>query len=411
MNLSLYGYSRATTPHLQAWAARGVRFERALSAAPWTLPSHSTMFTGRWPHEQSSTWRVALDDRWPTLAETLRDRGYVTGGFVGNLQYCSRYHGLDRGFVHYEDFPVTVTEAMLSTSLGRALTNSVWLRHAIGYEDVVGRVRAVGLDERFLRWTEDHGDHPYFGFINYYDAHQPFMPSEEFERPFAATLPRKNDVKSYALHEIQRWSQDGWTPGQIRREMDAYDGSIAELDADIDRLLGELDRRGALANTIVVITSDHGEQFGEHGLTSHGNSLYSQLLHVPLVILAPTVQAGTVVRDPVTLRDLPVTILDLAGAGRASIPGASLLRRPDSGDTERAPGILAEVVRPDGKAMTSVAAGEYHLIRNPDGSEEFFRLGTDPMEEHDARGDAKPETVARLRAALNSLPEQPRFKP
>ncbi|MEP6571590.1 MAG: sulfatase [Gemmatimonadota bacterium] len=407
MNLSLYGYSRSTTPHLQEWARRGVRFDRALSAAPWTLPSHSTMFTGRWPHEQSSTWKTALDGRWPTLAETLRDRGYLTAGFVGNLQYCSRFHGLNRGFNHYEDFPVSATEALLSTSLGRSLTNSLWFRHLTGDEDVIGRVRAEHLDDRFLDWESGHGDKPFFGFINYYDAHQPFMPAEDVERRFAGPTPRKNEVKWYGLHEIQRWTQDNWTAPQIQREMDAYDGSIAELDQDIDRLLRELERRGDLANTIVVVTADHGDQFGEHGLMDHGNSLYTQLLHVPLMILAPgRVPSGAVVDESVTLRDLPATILDLAGAGTTPIPGNSLAARWNHNASAEPQPMISEVVRPDGQPMTSVADARYHLIRNPDGREELFAAWEDPTEKRNLLPDSAPAPLAGLRRILDGLPPQ-----
>jgi arylsulfatase A-like enzyme len=104
--VSTYGYARETTPNLDRFAATGVQFERALSTAPWTLASHASMFTGHYPHELSVAWDKPLDETFPTLAEALRARGYVTGGFVANY-YCSFEFGLNRGFTHYEDFAVS----------------------------------------------------------------------------------------------------------------------------------------------------------------------------------------------------------------------------------------------------------------------------------------------------------------
>ena len=105
-NLSLHGYGRRTSPSLERLAARGVRFDQAFATAPWTLPSHSSLFTGRWPHELTADWRVPLDETYPTLAEYLAAQGYDTAGFVANLDYCSRETGLSRGFAHYEDYPI-----------------------------------------------------------------------------------------------------------------------------------------------------------------------------------------------------------------------------------------------------------------------------------------------------------------
>ncbi len=102
--LSLYGYHRPTSPALEALAKGGIRFDEARATAPWTLPSHASMFTGRWPHELDASWRTPLGTKFPTLAEYLGSRGYATAGFVANVEYCSSEFGLDRGFTHYEDY-------------------------------------------------------------------------------------------------------------------------------------------------------------------------------------------------------------------------------------------------------------------------------------------------------------------
>ena len=112
--MSLYGYERETTPNIARFAQQGVVFDRAMSPAPWTLPSHASMFTGHAPRDLSADWRVPLNLQYPTLAERLTEHGYLTAGFVGNLAFASRESGLDRGFTHYESFLVTVANIMSS---------------------------------------------------------------------------------------------------------------------------------------------------------------------------------------------------------------------------------------------------------------------------------------------------------
>src|SRR5262249_11159297 len=130
-SLSLYGYARPTTPQLERWAKTGVRFERALATAPWTLPSHVSMFTGRFPHEMQVDWVTPFDAAYPTLAEVLRTHGYATAGFVANLIYCSYEMGLNRGFSHYEDYPVSLTQFILSSAFIRSVANADWFRWLI----------------------------------------------------------------------------------------------------------------------------------------------------------------------------------------------------------------------------------------------------------------------------------------
>ena len=103
-HLSLYGYERPTTPNLERLAKRGIRFDNARATAPWTLPSHASMFTGHWPHELGAKWMTPLRGNLPTLAEYLGAHGYATAGFVANVVYCSQETGLARGFTHYEDY-------------------------------------------------------------------------------------------------------------------------------------------------------------------------------------------------------------------------------------------------------------------------------------------------------------------
>jgi arylsulfatase A-like enzyme len=403
-NMSLYGYARETTPELDRIARRGVVFDRAYSTAPWTLPSHASMFTGRYHHELSVGWFSPLDGRFPTLAETLAARGFVTGGFVSNTLYCGEQSGLARGFMHYDDYAVTsVGEILFSSTLGRAFVGLPWPASVRNALYLAHRKRADAVNRELLSWLDGAGGRPFFAFLNYMDAHEPYLPPEPFAFRFADRRPDNAFVNDNARY----------SPEQITSLMAAYDGGVAYLDSEIGRLLAELDRLGALSNTIVVITSDHGEEFGEHGYVSHSNSLHVQGLHVPLIVLMPSGSgAGLRVSEPVTLRDLPSTILDLVGGPTAgALPGESLARywqgTPPAGESP----ILSEVNRaPNVAEWLPVAAGDlksivvdrYHFIRNGDGRELLYDLESDPYETADRAGAAELGGVfAEMRSDLD----------
>ncbi|HEU4565038.1 MAG TPA: sulfatase-like hydrolase/transferase, partial [Gemmatimonadaceae bacterium] len=183
-NVSLAGYERRTTPALERWAAEGVHFEHAFAPAPWTLPSHATMFTGRWPHELTTTLKTPLDDRYPTLAEALRAAGYATGGFAANLSYVTWQFGLDRGFLHFEDFPVTKRTLFVASSLGRWLWAHGTVRRLAGDYDLPDRKSAAMVGDGFLGWQASLGRRPFFAFLNLFDAHFPYLPPAPYDTLF-----------------------------------------------------------------------------------------------------------------------------------------------------------------------------------------------------------------------------------
>lgn len=395
-SLGLYGYPRPTTPFLLELATRGVTFDQAFSTAPWTLPSHAGIFTGRWAHELSAGWRTPLNGRWPTLAEALENDGYATAGFVANTHYTAAESGLARGMAHFEDFGLTPGDFLMSTALGRVISYGRPLRNLIGSYEIPGRKTAPRLDADFLRWLDRRpAGRPFFAFLNYYDAHVPYLPPEPYLARFRTQDPARRNPLIW----------EGWKmkPAEVRAELDAYDASIAYLDAQLRVLTDSLRARGLLDNTILVVTSDHGEEFGEHGVFTHGNSLYVPALHVPLLVVAPGAPRGLRVDAPVSLRELPATILHLAGARSArSLPGESLARfwtapagaadEPLIAEVGHATGLPARYPVSVGD-MRSVFAGGYHLIRNADGREELYDLRRDPLETRDlapaARAPAK----------------------
>jgi arylsulfatase A-like enzyme len=195
---------------------------------------------------------------------------------------------------------------------------------------------------------------------------------------------------------------------------DAYDEAIAYLDSELDALFGALASTPRLSNTIVIITSDHGEQFGEHRLLDHANSVYLSLLHVPLVIVGPGVPAGQRTPEPVSLRDIAATILDAAGVTGTTLPGQSLLSHAAASDTDSVSLLLAEVERTVKGAfpwwfpaqrgrVKSLISRDWQYIRNlADGREELFDLRADPFGLTDVAA-REPARVNEYRLQLDGL--------
>lgn len=412
-SMSLYGYSRATTPNIDRFAARGVVFDSALSTAPWTLPSHASLFTGRYPHELTAGYTTALDATYPTIAEVLQRHGYMTAAFVANDVYGPAEFGLARGFIHYEDVRSSPTAVLKATSLGKTLLSDLDLESRFGGHDTFGLKSAEQVGDDFLTWLEGRDDkRPFFAFLNYFDAHDPYFSPSQFGTMFSPTQPR-GDLQSRPLNE--------WSSTDIRELNDAYDGAIAYLDHRLGVLLQELEDRRLLENTIVVITSDHGEHFGEHGLLLHGASLYRPVLHVPLlVVYQGLVPAGGRVPSTVSLRDVSATVLDLAGLARATeLPGRSLApswteSRPVL-PSDNLP-VFSEVEQaawsPEGYpartgSLESVVFGQFQYIRNNgSGREELYDVSADAEQAVDLSTE-RPEKVNELRRLMHDFRNTP----
>jgi len=382
-SLARFG-GRASTPHLDSLAATGIVFDRAVATAPWTLPSHASVFTGLWPHEHGADWRAPLDDRAPTLAEVFARRGYRTGGFVANLVYTSREHGLDRGFQVYRDYPRSLGALARSAALIQTITTSSVLRRLTGLHEVVGRKAGADVNREFLGWENRAEGRPWFAFLNYYDAHEPYLPRDPFAARYSEGLPPRR------LDHLRFWNVEGgitgwnaFSPGEVEAEQAAYEEAITGLDADIGALLGDLRRRGVLDRTLVVLMSDHGELFGEHGAHSHGNNVFWRTLHVPLIVSWPGhVPEGQRVFDPVSLRDVAATILSLALPGAASeLPGTPLT----SSDSARPHSLPLSELSPEeftrnaramkNGALQSLAGAEWRYARAANGTEEAYWIG------------------------------------
>ncbi|QEH33143.1 Choline-sulfatase [Aquisphaera giovannonii] len=426
-HLSLYGYDRPTSPTLDGLARRGVRFDRAQAPSSWTLPSHASLFTGRWPHELSAGWLTPLDSGARTLAEHLGSRGYATAGFVANTFYCGSDSGLARGFATYRDYIFPGLGAFKLAALVdrpveglRALHH--FLRARTSFATLAGLIRpfdagfrkpASAINRELRDWLSGRPqkERPFFAFLNYYDVHYPYLLPEGGVHRFAAR-PRTDRE----MDLIEKWKAvaEAGLPEQERLfARNSYDDCISNLDEHLGKLLDDLEREGVLESTWLVITSDHGESFGEQaGIFLHGTSLYQPQVHVPLVVVPPRngpKPARPVVTESVSLRDVPATVLDVLGLGAdAPFPGQSLAGlwsdasgaapdpppRPSPALSEVVPTNPGEpdparMVR-DRRAWASLAEGDliYIQVRGRDGlREELFDLREDPLQRRDLSRD------------------------
>jgi hypothetical protein len=332
-HLSLYGYHRPTTSHLDGWAKRGVVLENAIAPAPWTLASHASMFTGLLPRQHGADWAVPLDGSPWTLAEVLKSEGYETVAFNANFGYGLKGWGYDRGFGVYADNIPSIRHNLVRTYLGRNLLDRFY-KQLLRYEPIERR-NAEEVNNDIFSWLRHRPARPFFLFINYFDAHDPYLPPAPYDEKFgriATPLLKKTRKLCYAQPGEQVPAQD------VRTIISAYDNSLAYLHQSLDDLLQQLQHSRVLDNTIVIITSDHGEGLGDHQRFGHASGIYREVLHVPLLFFGPGIPQGLRLQHIAGTRELFPTVLDLVSPGQAPFHRRSLSRfwrpafQPDDSD-------------------------------------------------------------------------------
>lgn len=388
-HLSSYGYSRLTTPNLDRIAGQGVLFQNAISACSWTLPSHASLLTGRYPFDHGMQnaqpmpwlgWGHSALRGYPTLGEGLEHLGYRTGAFSANQTYFTSNVGLGRGFIHFEDYFQSPQDMFLRTFWGREFdraylhrsNKSAWTRglRAIGLGSLLdGRKRASEVNRETLAWI-DRSHRPFFVFLNYIEVHD------------AAWLTWK---------QPPRWG--------IANPIDQYDSALTQLDGEIENLFRELDHRGLLSNTVVIVTGDHGESLGQHYMQYHGIALYREQIDVPLILWNPNrISSGVQISEPVSNAEIAATIMDLAGAkGTPVFPGRSLSALWTDKRSGTWPYPLSDlakneiVIDPDRQArklvptamdgnMESLVTSQWHLILHQTLGAQLYDWAHDPGE-------------------------------
>jgi arylsulfatase A-like enzyme len=291
-HLGCYGYAKPTSPRIDGFRREAVLLRRVVAAAPSTLASHAAMFTslGTQHHGASVAAGSALYPGVTTLAERLRLAGFATASFNGGGQ-LHRSWGLDRGFDSYE----SATDSSSAE---------------IGEDTLAGQV------ERARPWLESVAARPFFLFLHTYEVHHPYTPSPErlqaMEESYAGTLPPTISIR---LLEKINSGQHVLRPGDLAHIVATYDAEIASADEGFGTLLALLRRLGRYDSSIVVLTSDHGEAFGERGRVGwHGDSLYDEQIRVPLIVRMPGGRlAGRTLEAQVRLIDLAPSLLSLLG--------------------------------------------------------------------------------------------------
>jgi len=314
-----YGYPRPTTPNLDALAGEGARFYRALAPSSWTRPSVASLFTSRLPSEHGAVaMESSLAAGLPTLAETLRDAGYLTAGFSGNFVHVSERGGLARGFEHWTSLSLPAREGV----------DELW--RMPGGDGGTVALRAPRGEEltRAVLDALPTGSGPLFLYVHYMDAHVPWVPDPERWRRFsrdggtAEAAAASSDYVVRLAAERPRVDE-----AERRRLVDLYDAQIAAADAALGELLRGLRERGVCGACVVAVAADHGEELGEHGGWFHGGNLHRESLEVPLVLHDTRQRLGGALDPrPASLLDVAPTLLGLANvAVPAEMRGVSLL--------------------------------------------------------------------------------------
>lgn len=391
---SAYGYARPTTPRLASFQQDAVQFSRAITPAPWTLPSHAAFFTGKYPFmtgvhtiltktdDKEDLIEPPLDDSWRTIAEALRDSGFATGAFVANSVYLTKTYNLHQGFDTYE----------------------------------VERTAADKLAPRATAWLDAQYRKPFFLFVNFIDAHYPFNTNV---RPSVVDGDVPQDPERIK-RLIEAVMPEG-APGdpELQRAVTAqYDTGIANADFGAGMILDKLKALGILDDTLVIITSDHGEYLGEHRYVGHSKDVYQEALAVPLVIRLPHQHSRETIDKAVSLVDLPGIILG-ALFGADSLPG---FREFMQGNSATFP-ILAEnyysrrwdIFDPRWgqrfrRERTAIFDWPWKLIVSSDGNDELYQLDWDPAESDNRIGRNR-DIAARLREALKLAKPAPAETP
>ncbi|MCH7812728.1 MAG: sulfatase [Planctomycetes bacterium] len=380
-HLSCYGHHRPTSPNIDRFAAGATRFTRAMATSPWTIPTHGSLLTGKLPFEHGAhTVKVrepvnnvrTLPLENVTLAEVLAGEGYRTGAFVANDGYLSAGSQFDQGFGTYH----------------------------------VDRVYGHVLNREVFKWLEADPQQPFFLFVNYIDTHRPYNTAL---RPGFIDPPAVQDQGQLVDRLYQRVMPGigPIPPDLVAMVKDQYDTSVANLDAQIGALFDRLQTLGHYDRTVIVLTSDHGEYFGEHHLVEHSKDVYQEVLWVPLIVKGVGQERGRVIETPVSSTDVPNLIFAefpkrLATRYRKLFPDAP-------GNHE----IIAEnyytrtedLFNPTwghrfDRIRTVIIDWPHKFILSSDDRHELYDLAADPRESQnlvESRGELANKLAARIR--------------
>jgi arylsulfatase A-like enzyme len=468
-HLSLYGYRRETTPHLARLAEKSTVYTRCFAPGCWTTPSHGSLFTGLYPAQHGAyEGRYLLYDKIQHLVPALKMAGYRTYGISSNFLVAPAT-GMCLGFDYFVDFSSGFLN-LFGKKAGNAFENefslllseknalnmkdklNITLKYILetgSYRNVLNKTlmgfktrirnlmeikfrlsplgysaryteKTIKLAKKIIRNYHNTNNKPFLLFINFIESHQYYRPPSKYRN-----FSNKKDEQRHEIGKFYSLNDSRYITNQIKVYHDLYDDEIYYLDNVIYRIWSFFKEKNLLKNTIFIITSDHGEHFGEKGHYGHELSLYNELIWVPLIIRFPEGLVPKGVNDRlVSLNDLYSTLLDLA-----NLP----LPRPDTSvsllDGQVREVVLSQIVNPgiwkrslqskrekyslspkfSPPVFAAITAKGKKIIENQDGSLEIYDFIKDPDENHDLTAEMPPETVENLRHFMNIYKKESGF--
>ncbi len=373
-HLGSYGYAKPTSPEIDAFAAESIRFSQAVSTTSWTLPSHAALFTGLYDAAHGVVARdLALAEAHETLAEQLRGAGYRTLGVYSGPLLHPRF-GLAQGFESWESCMDPLRRE--GAPEGAEQTSPC----------IAARVR---------EWLAEPDSRPLFLFLHFFDVHYDYAPpvgyAERFDSDYAGTTDFSHTMGNDAIgprmsaRDLQHW-------------IALYDGEIRYTDEHLGQVFAALRGAGRFDGSAIALTSDHGDEFFEHGSKGHRQSLFDEVLRVPLLLKLPGgLAAGRVLHEQVRLIDLLPTLASVAGLPPAPVQGRDLLPLL-AGEPWAPSAALAELVHREGRWL-ALRFPEKKLLVHEHGGERLHDLHSDPSEQSPSAGD---RDQPRLRERLDS---------
>ena len=408
-HMSTYGYGRETSPNLTALASDALNFTQARSPAQWTVPGHASIFTGMYPTRHGAHYAgewaagpkiygrkrvLPLSNERTTLAEVLRDRGYVTGGFAANFANLDRGFGMAQGFGHYEDHP-----GLLFRPVPHVVRFIQRFRPAFCKKPFrsAQEINAAALD-----WLDRApAGRPFFVFLNFLEPHH-WLAAPPYDL-WSRDLPhaRQLALKGLFTHKVPVHLTD-----EERTFIAAnYDGQILAMDAALGELIAALKARGRYENTLIIVTADHGELLGEHEIVGHGGRMmYEGLLHIPMVVKLPGADhpRGTI-DARVQLVDVLPTVLTTVGAPLPDgVQGEPVqhVTHETIAEEHINPEFVAQFGAVYDRALRVYYDGAYKLISTSRGERLLFDLGQDPGEAENL-ASREPVRVADMERRLD----------
>jgi arylsulfatase A-like enzyme len=369
--LGCYGYSRNTSPAIDGLARKSILFRNAITPRAKTTPAIASILTGLYPHTHGlrSNW-VPLEEEFITLAEILREKGFRTGAVVGNYMLKRKYSGLDQGFDTFDD-------RMTTRELHRNLREKT----------------AEEVNQSVFGWLEENRNNQFFLWVHYQDPHGPYTPPAEYRGQFGRD--REDPVAAEEIPRYQRLPDIPVSDGKIDANAyrAAYDEDIRYCDDFIGRLVEKLEEL-ELADTLIILTADHGESLGEHGYYfEHGKYVYDQSVRVPFLVYSPGKFDPRIIEEQVNIMNITPTVLEILDCPiPPEIEGRSLLSLIRGETTEGDEYIFIESMN----RYKAVRDRQWKYIKNiSTGKEELYELEKDPGEEYN-RADEYPAVTAAL---------------